>query len=133
MHVDIFNFNFIFYFKITYGYLFYLVKMFKNGSSKFSVFENRYNKVFNYEINETLNQEKDKFFFNYTKNYNKTKDENYESIRILDENKNIVEYVSQNREPWKSEENSKRKNYYLFYLDKVIFNRNMLGYHKYLF
>ena len=84
--------------------------MFKNGSSKFSVFENRYNKVFNYEINETLNQEKDKNFFYYTKNYNKTKDENYEIIRILDKNKNIVEYVSQNREPWKSEENSKRKN-----------------------
>ena len=107
--------------------------MFKNGSSKFSVFENRYNKVFNYEVNETLNREKDKNFFNYTKNYNKTKDENYECIRILDKNKNIVEYVSQNREPWKSEENSEKKNYYLFYLDKVIFNRNMLGYHKYLF
>ena len=107
--------------------------MFKNGSSKFSVFENKYNKVFNYEINETINQEKNKNFFNYTKNYNKTKDVNYESIRILDENKNIVEYVSQNKEPWKSEEINEEKNYYLFFLDKVIFNKNMRGYHKYLF
>lgn len=107
--------------------------MFKNGSSKFSVFENRYNKVFNYEVNETLNQEKDKNFFNYTKNYNKTKDESYEIIRILDNDKNIIEYISQNNQSWKSEEKSEEKNYYLFFLDKVIFNRNMIGYHKYLF
>jgi hypothetical protein len=107
--------------------------MFKNGSSKFSVFENRYNKVFNYEVNETLNQEKNKKYFNYTKNYNKTKDESYEIIRILDNDKNIIEYISQNNQSWKSEEKSEERNYYLFFLDKVILNRNMLGYHKYLF
>lgn len=107
--------------------------MFKNGSSKFSVFENRYNKVFNYEVNETLNQEKNKNFFNYTKNYNKTKDASYEIIRILDNDKNIIEYISRNKHSWKSEEKSEGKNYYLFFLDKVIFNRNMIGYHKYLF
>lgn len=107
--------------------------MFKNGSSRFSFFDNKYNSVFNYQLNETLNEKNNYNFFCYTKNFNKNKNETYESIKITDDKKNIIEYVSQNKEPWKSEEETQSRNYYLFYLDKVIFNRNMLGYHKYLF
>ena len=45
--------------------------MFRKGSTKFSIFENRYNKVFNYEINETLNNNEFENFFSFNKNYNK--------------------------------------------------------------
>jgi hypothetical protein len=107
--------------------------MFRKGSTKFSVFENRYNKVFNYEVNETLNKNEFENFFSFNKNYNKKNNETYETIKVLDENRNIIQYVSQNKESWKSEEGIGERNYYLFYLNNVIFNRNMLGYHKYLF
>ena len=85
------------------------------------------------KVNETLNNNKLKTFFSFNRNYNKTNNETYETIKVLDENRNIIQYVSQNKESWKSEEGIGERNYYLFYLNKVIFNRNMLGYHKYLF
>ena len=107
--------------------------MFKNGTSNFSFFENRYNKVFNCQVNETLNDKKNVNFFSYTKNFNKTKNETYECVRVVGNNKNIIEYSSKDKESWKSQESNNGKNYYLFFLDKVILNRNMIGYHKYLF